>query len=439
MPTEVVMPRLGLNMKEGVLAKWLVADGQRVAKGQPLFVVETDKVTNQVEAETDGILRLVAPEGSTIPVAAVVGYILQEGEAVPASEQPAPPARLAGPVSAAAKPAARVLASPAARRRAEALGVDLRDVRGTGQGGRISVEDVEAHAASKRVEALPAARATPAARRLAAAVGVELAAVAPSGPGGRITRDDVERAAAHLAAPRPSAEEEMMVMPLEGPRAIIAERMHRSVQETAQVTLTMEVDATNLVEARTQVRYKTQGGSLVPPSYNAVLVKLVAEALAEYPYMNASLVEGAIHLKRDIHVGVAVDTERGLLVPVVRHANRKSIAQIDQELRTLAQRAQAGQSTLDDLSGGTFTITNLGALGVDAFTPIINYPEIAILGVGRIVPKVVAHEGGLFIRQRMTLSLTFDHRVVDGAPAARFLQRIGSLVESFRTDSPWWG
>ncbi|MBC7224481.1 MAG: 2-oxo acid dehydrogenase subunit E2, partial [Anaerolineae bacterium] len=300
-----------------------------------------------------------------------------------------------------------------------------------------TVEDVVQYAARQaKPEAKHDVRATPAAKHLAQELGVDLVSVTPSGPGGRITREDVERAAFQKAAPvLPAAEE---AIPLEGVRAVIAQRMHRSLRETAQLTLTTEVDATNLVQTRAQVNAARAQRGLAPLSYNAILVKVAATALSEFPYMNASLAEGAVRRHRAIHIGVAVDTERGLLVPVVRNPDRKSVAQIEQELRTLAERARAGESTLDDLSGGTFTITNLGALGVDVFTPILNYPEVAILGVGRIVPKPVVHEGGIYIRDRLTLNLTFDHRVVDGAPAARFLQRIGNLIETLHPDMDWW-
>lgn len=439
MPTEVVMPRLGLNMKEGLLVKWLARDGERVEKGQPLFVVETDKVTNQVEAEVGGILHHVVREGSSVPVAGLVAYILREGEALPSAVQPAVPQPGVGqpsvPPGPSAVPAQPVRASPAARRRARELGVGLQEVVGTGPDGAVTVEDVERHAAQKAArEAPPEVRATPAARHLAQELGVDLASVTPSGPGGRITREDVERAAREAALAPAAAE----IVPLEGVRAVIAQRMHRSLQETAQVTLTTEVDATNLVQARSQVNAAREQAGLPPLSYNAILVKVVAVALSAFPYMNATFVEGAIHRHKEIHVGVAVDTERGLLVPVVRNADRKSIAQIDAELRALVERALAGQSTLDDLSGGTFTITNLGALGVEVFTPVLNYPEVGILGVGRIAPKPVVYQGGLYIRERLPLSLTFDHRLVDGAPAARFLQRVGSLIASLRPDSEWW-
>ncbi|MGQ9593189.1 MAG: 2-oxo acid dehydrogenase subunit E2 [Anaerolineae bacterium] len=437
MPTEVVMPRLGLNMKEGLLVKWLAGDGERVEKGQPLFVVETDKVTNQVEAEVGGILHHVVREGSSVPVAGLVAYILQEGEALPSVVQPAVPqpgvAQPLVPPGPSAVPTQPVRASPAARRRARELGVDLQEVMGTGPGGAVTVEDVERHAAQKAAQEAPLeVRATPAARHLAQELGVDLTSVTPSGPGGRITREDVERAVRE-AAPAPAE-----IVPLEGVRAVIAQRMHRSLQETAQVTLTTEVDATNLVQARSQVNATREKAGLPPLSYNAILVKVVAVALSAFPYMNAIFMEGAIHRHKEVNVGVAVDTERGLLVPVIRHADRKSIVQIDAELRALAERALAGQSTLDDLSGGTFTITNLGTLGVDVFTPILNYPEVAILGVGRIAPKPVVYQGGLYIRERLPLSLTFDHRLVDGAPAARFLQRVGDLIESLRPDLEWW-
>jgi pyruvate dehydrogenase E2 component (dihydrolipoamide acetyltransferase) len=210
---------------------------------------------------------------------------------------------------------------------------------------------------------------------------------------------------------------------------VIAERMLASAQGTAAVTLTSRVDATRLVTLREQLNRELAGQLGFRLAYNDILIKILASALKEFPYMNARQAEGAIRLMPHVHIGLAVDTERGLLVVVVRDADRKSIAQIARQTRDMAGRAVAGSITPDELSGGTFTLTNLGAFGVEAFTPIINPPEVGVLGVGRIEEAPMAYQGQIALRQRMALSLTFDHRLIDGAPAARFLARVRELVE----------
>ena len=218
-------------------------------------------------------------------------------------------------------------------------------------------------------------------------------------------------------------------IPLSGVRAIIAERMGASVHTTARVTLVSEVDATEFVAMRERLKERVAEEWGFAPGYNDLLGKIVAAALRKFPYMNARLTEDAIEYLRPVNLGMATDTERGLLVPVIRNADQKSLRQFGQEFRQLVDRARNRRSLPDDLTGGTFTLTSLGAFGVDAFTPVINLPEAAILGVGRIAPKVVPRDGQAVIRSMCTLSLVFDHRVVDGAPAARFLSYIRELVE----------
>ena len=439
MAVKVVMPNLGLTMTQGQLVSWLVADGALVRKGQPIFTIETDKATIESEAPADGILVTSVPAGTTVPVNGLVGYVLAPGEPAPGAP---PTATGSVPVPASAEK----LASPAARRRARELGIDLSQVVGTGEAGRITLEDVEAYAAAARsvtaaaeVESEPL-RASPMARRLARAAGLDLSHIQGSGEGGRITREDVEQAIAQRQAGSPpsapvsevlpgSAAEAGQLVPISGVRAVVANRMLASQQQTAAVTLTTEVDATALVELRNQLneRLAEQLGFRI--RYNEILIYITARALREFPYMNARQEGEAIRLLPQVHLGLAVDTERGLLVPVVRDADRKSIVSIGRELRQTIERALAGKSLPDELGGSTFTLTNLGMYGIDAFTPIINPPELAILGVGRIEQKPAAHRGQLTLRYRVALSLTFDHRLVDGAPAARFLQRIAGWIE----------
>jgi pyruvate dehydrogenase E2 component (dihydrolipoamide acetyltransferase) len=218
-------------------------------------------------------------------------------------------------------------------------------------------------------------------------------------------------------------------IPLKGVRAIIAERMAASVHTSARVTLVIEADATEFVAARVRIKEKVEQDWGFAPGYNDLLARIVTTALRRFPYMNARLVQDAIEILGHVHMGMAVDTERGLLVTVIRDADKKSLRQFGTEFRLLAERAHSGRILPDDLTGGTFTITNLGMYEIDAFTPIINLPEVAILGVGRIAPKPVARGENVVVRQMWTLSLVFDHRLVDGAPAARFLQYIKQLIE----------
>ncbi|MEA4910019.1 MAG: dihydrolipoamide acetyltransferase family protein [Anaerolineaceae bacterium] len=382
MPTEIVMPKLGLNMTEGLLVEWKKRAGDAVRSGDVLFVVETDKVTQEAEATADGVLAQILVEaGQSVPVRTVVGILTAEGERWESAPAPAPatpepgPAAAPAAVSAAPRPAGgEILASPIARRMAKEHGIDLAQVAGSGAGGRITQEDVE--------RAMAARQAVP--------------------------------------APAPAAP-----LALSGARAVIAGRMLASAQQTAPVTLTSEVDATELVELRSL--HNQSGGGRI--SYDAILVKLAAFALGEFPYMNARLEEGKLVQPEGIHVGVALDAPRGLLVPVVRDVATRSVKDIAAVLQDMNQRALEGKLGPDELEGGTFTLTNLGMFGVDAFTPIIKLPEAAILGVGRIVDRPAEYHGAVSLRKRMALSLTFDHRLVDGAPAARFLQRLASLIE----------
>lgn len=285
----------------------------------------------------------------------------------------------------------------------------------------------------QRAAARPTVKASPVAQRVAEATGLDLASVAGSGAGGRIMRGDVEKALHKQPPVEPVVEfiekrQDNTPLPLTGLRGIIAERLTQSWRERPQVTLTTEADATNLVAARQQLNAElaSRGEKI---SYNALLIKLVAQALHEQPNINVQLAASGLQTMPEINIGLAVDTERGLLVPVVHGALEKSLRQVNEEILTLADRAIRSRSLPDDLSGGTFSITNLGTYEIDAFTPLINPPECAILGVGRIISKPVGLNGQIVLREMMALSLSFDHRLVDGAPAAKFLQRVKQLIE----------
>lgn len=448
MAFEVTMPRLGWSMETGKLAEWLKKDGDRVEAGEILFSVEGDKAIQEVEALESGILRIppdTPPPGQEMPVGTVLAYIVQPGERAPFESRtaaapisvtsalaPESPLLAPEPVSAPGRTRHGLPAiSPRARRVAQELGVEWAALTGSGRSGRIVERDVRQAAHARQPE--PQIRVSPVARRLAKEAGINLAELAAQQPGRSIEREDVAeaiavRVAAAPVAPAPAAPADQ-VTPITNVRRTIAERMAASAQTAAAVTLTTEADATELVRLRDQLK---NDAAQPVPTYNDVLAKLVAQALTEHPALNAHLEGDTILQATAISIGIAVDTERGLLVPVLHDVQSKSLRQIAAESAALIDKARNGRVTVDELRGGTFTITNLGMYDIDAFTPIINLPECAILGVGRIVPKQVvvdAEAGRLAIRHMAFLSLTFDHRLVDGAPAARFLQRVKQYVE----------
>jgi len=465
MPFEVVLPRLGWNMETGRLGEWLKRDGERVEAGELLFTVEGDKATQEVEALESGILRIPPdspPAGKEVPVGTVLGYLLQEGETLPVvlTDDRRPTTDGATPAVAAPRepgvtdqslvPRNRI--SPRARRVAQELGLDWVGLTGSGRTGRIVERDVRQAAAAAQAKPSAAERISPLARRLAAELDVDVDALAGRLPGRRIERADIEAEAERLqverlkvAAPEPSAPLPLRssapapagaILPITTVRRTIAERMAASAHTVAPVTLTTEADATELVRLRRQLKDDAVGAGLASarpaPSYNDLLAKLVAQALLEHPMVNARFEGDAIVQSATANIGIAVDTDRGLLVPVLRDVQTKSLRQLAREAAALIEKARSGRISPDDLHGGTFTITNLGMYEIDAFTPIINLPECAILGVGRIVPKQVvvdAEAERVAIRHMVFLSLTFDHRLVDGAPAARFLQRVKQYVE----------
>jgi pyruvate dehydrogenase E2 component (dihydrolipoamide acetyltransferase) len=437
MAEEFFIPKLGQTVEEVTLVKWLVEDGARVSQGQEIMEVETDKAVFPVEANTKGILH-IGPykEGQVIPVLTVVAIIgkpedkfevkgaTPSGPEVESAPVAAPaPEAVSAPEAQAVEGTEKPFASPRARKLAIAKNVDLSHVTPTGYGGeRVAERDVIAYLAKTP-------KVTPVAQRMAAASGVDLYSVTGTGSGGRIVKDDVARAST-TQIPLPTIQAEVLErIPLKGVRGIIAERMATSVHTSARVTLVMEMDATEFVAARERIKEKVEKDWGFAPGYNDLLAKIVAAALRQFPYMNARLTSDAIELLGPINIGLAVDTDRGLLVPVVRDVDHKNLHQFGTEFRQVVERARSNRILPDELSGGTFTITNLGMYDVDAFTPVINLPEAAILGVGRIAPKVVPYKDEIAIRQMWTLSLVFDHRIVDGAPAARFLQAIKNMVE----------
>lgn len=416
MAIEVVMPRLGWNMEAGTVVEWLKHDGDRVNAGEMLFLVESDKATTEVESLDSGILRIPPdspPIGAELPVGTILAYLVEEGESVPSGQrvggngkQKANGVQQAvNSTQHSAQPtdgtqhSASPAASPRAIRVAGELGVDWTKLSGTGGGGRIVERDVRAAAEQQA-----------------------------GGTGLPPVREQV----ANLPLPPQMQARTEQAAPMSQMRRIIGERMAASMRTVAPVTLTTEADATALVRLRSEISDALAGSPMPVPSYNDLLARIVAVAVQEFPDINASLVDGGIVRHGAVHVGIAVDTERGLLVPVIRDAEAKSVQTIATQSAQLIARTRDGKATRDELTGGTFTISNLGMYDIDAFTPIINLPECAVLGVGRIVARpVVVDEGEeiIAIRKMVALSLTFDHRIVDGAPAARFLKRIKQFVE----------
>jgi pyruvate/2-oxoglutarate dehydrogenase complex dihydrolipoamide acyltransferase (E2) component len=400
MAIEITVPKLGLTMEEATLVSWKFAAGKMVKKEQIVLVLETDKVSFEMPSPGDGLLHPVAAAGSRIEVSQVVGYLAADKPELeklaaqyPAAETGAPTAAAA----AAAGPAAVAAGPPAA----------------PAAGGRV--------------------KASPVARVMARAHGIDLSLIGGTGPGGRVVRADVLRAvekgvpARAVPAPVADAGELLSVaqaIPIAGVRKVVFKNMHLSLATQAQLTLHTEASAEAIMRLRS--RLNAAGAKI---SYNAVLVKVIALALRQHPLVNASVDAETIKVWRQIHVGVAMDVGRGLIVPKVRHADTKSIREISADLDRLVEAAKAGSLTLDDLTIGTFTLTNLGAWDIDDFTPIVNHPESAILGVGRIVEKPVARNGQAVIEPRLALSLSFDHRIIDGAPGAAFLKTVKDFIE----------
>ncbi|MGI8927117.1 MAG: 2-oxo acid dehydrogenase subunit E2 [Tepidiformaceae bacterium] len=448
MPTEVLIPKLGMTMTEGTVAEWHVPDGATVQPGDLIYRLETEKIEFEVEAETAGTVRHIVPQGTALEPGAVVGYILAAGETLPPGVASPPLAVSVAPGAASNGVAAalptpleggRVAASPVARRLAQEAGLDLAAVAGSGPGGRVTEADVRAAQAPRAATAVPASAgpahdvaASPLARRLAEQLGVDLRGLAGTGPGGRITKEDVEAAAAAPrtgAAPVAPGPQPGTSIAVRGMRRIIAERMHASLQEMAQLTMSMEVAMDDAVRLRTQLieEWAPEG---VRPSYTDLVIKAVAKALAHHPLLNARFDAKEITLLAEAHIGMAVALADGLVVPVVRDAGTLSVKEIAAATSRLAEAARSGSLALDDMAGGTFSVTALGMAGIDFFTPIINPPNVAILGVGSIHDSFRWEGDQPRKAQVMTLSLTIDHRAVDGAPGAAFLGAVRDLLEA---------
>ena len=414
MPTEIIMPKVDMVMETGTFVEWLKKEGETIKQGEPLFVIMTDKSAIEVEAPANGTLAaFTAKADDVIPVSEVIGYILGPGESLPegapktiphtVSAQPAP---IATPISPPAKPDSTlagkhdlVRATPLARSLARDLGIDLSGVKGRGPRGRIYRADIEEYSKTR-----PAGRVAP---------GI-------SAPSMAIPTID-------LILPNAAIRERVA---LKGPRAIIAKRMAYSASTIPHIYETVDVDMSEIIRLREKIAPVFQEKLGQKPSYTAILILAVAKTLPDFPYLNSSLAGDEIFLWEDIHIGVATDLEEYLIVPVIREAQRKNLEAIVQELSRLNEAAHARRLDPKDMSGSTFTISNLGMYGIDHFTAIINPPEAAILAVGAMEEKPRGMNGEIILRPVANLTLGIDHRISDGAYAARFLMHLKGTLEN---------
>lgn len=429
MATAIVMPKQGNTVENVIIVGWKKQVGDSVAVDDALCEVETDKATLEVPSTVAGtLLATLFAAGDEVPVMAPIAWIGEAGESVggasaganaganavptatPAAKDPAAPA----PQQAVAGRAAG--SSPRARALAERSAIDVGELAGSGPGGRVIERDVLAAVQPKL---------TPVARAMVAEGGFAVPTQG-SGPGGRVTSRDLRKEAAPAAPAAPAVQ----VIPVRGVRKVIAERMLQSLQTTAQLSLNAAADARVLQALRARFKASPEAMGLRGVTLNDLLLWAVARTLPAHPALNALFVGGEIHQHRHVQLGIAVDTPRGLMVPVVRQAEQLTLRQLSVEAKRLASACLESKITPDELVGGTFTVTNLGALGIESFTPVLNAPQVAILGVASIQLRPVEADGGVQFVPHIGLSLTINHQVIDGAPAARFLQALSQAIGS---------
>jgi len=451
MATEIVMPRMGLTMETGRIINWLKQEGQPVKAGEPLLEIETDKATVEIESLDSGVLgKIIAGIDAEIPVGAVIGYLLEDGEMLAEDMQDtAPAAAINSPVSnisgasteTQADPAmgtTKVKASPAARHLAKQLGVSLEQVNASGPNGRIVAWNV-AEAAQSAAEISPAdpetysGRVSPIAQRVAADLGVDLANVKGSGPRGIITRRDVELAA-QMPVQEPMAETAagyiIEIEPFTRIQRVVSERMSLSFSTAPHFYLHVDVDARQLVALRRQLLPRLEKRDGVHLTYTDLLIYFSAHALSRHPLVMAQWTTEGLKRFSRVHIGIAVETENGLVVPVLRDANKLGLVGISQQRVDLAERARQGKLLPNEFEEGVFTITNLGMYHIDSFDAILNPPQAAILAVGRIKERALVENGQVVPAAMVSLSVSLDHRVLDGARGACFLNELVEMIET---------
>ena len=439
--TPVIMPKQGLQMTEGTIIKWYHKEGETAEEGKPLFSMETDKLTIDIDAPASGtVLKILAGEGSIVPITETIAYIGKAGTVIPeggakaapaeapASEEKAPAETVSSPAFT-RKPGQRLFISPRAKMKAKDAGVDPALIPGSGPDGMVIERDVIAYLASRP-------KASPVASVIAAQNGVDLNAVKGTGVNGKIMKEDVLNAlkpadaapakaeAAPAAPAAPAVSEDETVIPIRGMRKAIFNNMMNSLHGMAQANHRMKVDMTECKRLREALKAAGQ-----KVSFNDILILAVTKALLKHPCVNASTDGTNIYEKHYTNIGLAVAVENGLMVPKIKHTEKMTLSEIAAATAEQVKKTRDGKLTMEDYTGGTFTVTNLGMFDVDEFTPVINAPEAAILGVGKIGDTPVALNGQVVIRPIMTLSLTYDHRIINGAPAAEFLQDLKKLLE----------
>lgn len=429
----IIMPKLGLTMTEGTVLNWRKAEGDTIAAGEVLFDVETDKLTNEIEATATGVLRKILVKEGSVEVLKPVAIIGTAEEDISALWSSSPAVEESkqenenhtenteivqnNSVTDGALEGGRRKVSPKARRLAKELEVEVALVTGTGPSGRITKKDVLHYKENNKAQKV---KVSPAAVKMAEGLGVDIQQIHKAG---RIMKDDVVEYCKNqelLAYVNPKEER----VPMSGMRKVIAKRMLASQEISPTVTYSLRVDTTQLTVVRNQLK---NAGKV---TYTDLLVKIVSKVLMEFPLLNCSIDNNELIFRNYASIGVAVALEDGLVVPVVRYANKKGLAEISREIKELASKAKNNELAAEDMTGGTFTVTNLGMFGMETFTPIINQPEVAILGVNAIVDTPVAIHGQVVIKPLMNLSLTADHRAVDGSVAAQFMSRIREYVEN---------
>jgi len=457
MALEVTMPKLGLTMETGKITEWKKKEGEQVQKGEILLVVETEKITYEVESPGDGILHIVVPVEGEVPVAALIGYLAADkaeydklvaggagapaaaaqGEAAAVPAAPAPATAPAAPAAAAPRaPGERVKASPLARKLARDAGIDIANVPGTGPEGRVVKRDVLSYAEATRV------RITPVAEKMAKEHNIDLSKVTGTGTAGKITKEDIEAYLAKAkAAPAPAAavaapaaggekmQEGDKLVKLTSMRKVIARKMLQSCNEAAMAYMTNSVDATAIQEFRAKILESTEKKHKVRVTITDFVIKITAMALERHPVINTRWTADGILYLKDINIGMAMAIKDGLIVPVIHNANKKSIVEIAKDRTALIEKGRNGKLGPAEMTGGTFTVSAMGMFGTELFSAIINQPENAILGVGAILDKPVVVNKQIVIRPMMYLTLTYDHRTIDGADAGRFLQTLKEFHE----------
>lgn len=396
MAVEVIMPKLGMTMTEGTVVEWLKKENEPVKKGEPIAEISSEKLQNQVESPADGVLlKIVVQEDETVPVMKTIAYVGEPGEKIEQAVQPKEKEVESAPsnedfpqerVQQAVRKK-RIIISPAARKLARKLNVDIETVKGTGPNGRITNEDIKRAAEKKdmQIEIRPEAK---------------------------------------------PADAKVDIKKLAGMRRVIAERMHQSLQNSAQLTLMLKADVTELIALQKKIRSQMNDSDNIRITVTDLIAKATVKALLDHPIMNSTMANDAIYIHKEVHLGIAVALEEGLVVPVVRNAEKLSLGEISRQIRDLSVRAREGKLDMEEMKGSTFSITNLGRSGIEYFTPVLNTPESGILGVGSIQSTPVFGEDGQITRREMLpLSLTFDHRVLDGAPAGEFLSTVKNYLE----------